>query len=408
MLSRSRALCSALIAVVVGTAGLLSGCLPADVSMAASCSAPGVSANEINLGVLYPDSGPFAVDAGAVLGGIDARVGEVNAAGGVNGRKITYDWRDDEGSFRGNEIAARDLVEDEQVFGVIELSGVSSGSAHYLADRGVPVAGVASGELWSSKPNMFSFTYVTSVAVDTQGQYVRSRGGQRAVIVDTALSSASSEAAVKYARSLLAAGVRVVERVSFTPGIDDPVRAAVRIVNARADTIIGLVAPDTLVGILNVLRQAGHEPKVILSDSGYSHDFLRHHGARAAGITVPLVFRALELGGPAARTYLAAMQRHAPQLVHPENDTAVLAYISTDILLTGLRLAGECPTRQNVIDRLREVNSYDADRLISPISFQAGAGRATLCYSFVQINETGSGFKVVEPDLCGRELSPSP
>ncbi|WP_020572665.1 ABC transporter substrate-binding protein [Parafrankia discariae] len=397
-------LCSVLAALSVGAAGLLAGCSAPQADATTDCRAPGVSAQRIDLGVLYPDTGPAAEQSDAVRGGIDARLGEVNAAGGVNGRQVGYQWRDDKGSATGNAMSARDLVERQNVFGLIELSVAASGGAGYLAERGVPVTGLAHEQVWSTMPNMFAFTYVTGVAVDTQGQFVRSRGGRRAVILQPGLSAGISDTADRYARSLAASGIPVVDTVSFTPNVDNPAAAAARVVAAKADVVIGLILPDSLVGILNVLRQAGHAPKVVLSGNGYDKRLLAAFGAQAAGITVPLVYRPLELGGPATRTYLDAMNRYAPQVAQPENDTSVLAYISTDMFLEGLRLAGACPTRAAFIDRLRARNSYDAGGLISPISFRAGAGRPTTCYSFVQVNDSGNAFLVVEPGLCGNTI----
>ncbi|KPM52383.1 branched-chain amino acid ABC transporter substrate-binding protein [Frankia sp. CcI49] len=406
MLSRRRTLCAALSAVILGTASLLAGCTSPEASAAVGCTAPGVTDDQISLGVLVPDSGPAAEGFTNSLAGVEARLGAVNAAGGVNGRKVVYQWRDDKGSATGNDLGARELVERQQVFGLVELSVAASASAAYLAGQGVPVTGLANEPVWSTMPNMFAFTYVTGAAVDTQGRFVSSQGGTRAVILQPALSAGMTETGQKYEASMKAAGVRVVDIVNFTSGVDTPTAVAKRVVSAKADTIISLISPENLIGVLNLLRQAGRAPKVVLSTNGYGRELLQNFGAQAAGITMPLVYRPLELGGPATEAYLDAMTRYAPQVTHPENDASVLAYIATDIYLEGLRLAGACPNRQGFIGRLRAVNSYDAGGLISPISFRTDALRPTTCYSFVQANAAGNGFLVVEPDLCGSAISP--
>ncbi len=384
----------------------LVGCGPGDTSSVAACASPGVSDDRIDLGVLYPDSGPVSPIFEAARAGIDARLGAVNAAGGINGRRVVYQWRDDQGSPLANGIAARDLVDQRRVFGVVELSVAASGSAGYLAQQGVPVTGLASEQVWSQDRNMFAATTATDAAVDTQGRFVRDQGGSRAVILQTALSAGISTTASTYARSLAAAGVQVLGAVTFTTGVDDPVAVARRIVAARADTIVGIIEPKDLVAVLTVLRNAGHNPKVVLSANGYDHALLRAVGPQAAGISVPVFYKPFEIGGPGINAYLAAMRQFAPQVAQPEQDIAVISYISADIFLRGLQLAGSCPTRQGFIDGLRAVNSYDADGLISTISFRAGAARPTTCYSFVQANPAGNGYVVVEPNLCGHELSP--
>ncbi|SNQ46258.1 ABC-type branched-chain amino acid transport system, periplasmic component [Frankia canadensis] len=393
-------------AVLLAVGAGLAGCSSSDPASVAACASPGVDDHQISLGVLYPDSGPVAGIYAAARAGIDARLGAANAAGGVHGRRITYQWRDDQGVPLPNGIGARELVEQRGVFGLIELSVAAAGSAAYLTQRGVPVTGMASDDIWTRAPNMFAATTSTGAAVDTQGQFVQERGGRRAVILQTALSPAQSSAAESYARSLVAAGVQVLGTVTYTSGVDDPALVARRIAATRADTVVGVIEPHDLVDVVDALRGGGYNPKVVLSANGYDHDLLQTYGPRMAGIAVPVFYRPFELGGPGINAYVTAMHRFAPQVTQPEQDIAVAAYISTDIFLRGLDLAGACPTRARFIEALRGVNSYDADGLINTISFRVGPARPTTCYSFVQANTTGSGFVVVEPNLCGHLLNP--
>lgn len=392
-------------ALFVACAGL-AACDSSDPASVAACTSPGVSDHQVNLGVLYPDSGPVAGIFAAARAGIDARLGVANAAGGIHGRRVTYQWRDDQAMPLSNGIAARELVEQRGVFGLVELSVAESGSAAYLTQRGVPVTGIASDSVWTRAPNMFAATTATGAAVDTQGQFVREQGGHRAVILQTALSPALSVTGDSYARSLTAAGVQVLGTLTYTSGADDPALTARRIANIHADTIVAIIEPRDLVAVLDALRGGGYQPKVVLSANGYDHELLATYGPQMAGIAVPVFYRPFELGGRGTSMYVSAMRVYAPQVKQPEQDVAVAAYISTDIFLRGLDLAGSCPTRARFVDALRAVNSYDADGLINTISFRAGPARPTTCYSFVQANAVGSGFVVVEPNLCGHELNP--
>ena len=45
---------------------------------------------EIKMGILYPATGPNQAVFSPYLSGIEARFAVANAAGGVNGRKVTY------------------------------------------------------------------------------------------------------------------------------------------------------------------------------------------------------------------------------------------------------------------------------------------------------------------------------
>ncbi|MCM3883263.1 ABC transporter substrate-binding protein [Frankia sp. R82] len=381
-------------AIVLLASVLLGGCSSTDSASAVVCVSPGVSDRQVDLGVIYPQTGPASGIFGAVRAGVDARLGAANAAGGIHGRKVVYQWRDDQGTPQTNVAAAHDLVEQQHVFGVIGLSVAGPASTAYLSQAGVPVTGTAYGQYGAN-----------AVAVDTPGRFVYEQGGRRAVILQTALSRAVSNSAASYGRSLAAAGVQVLGAITYTDGVDDPAVVGRRIAQTGADTVIGVLAPRDLVTVVDAVRGGGYPLKAVLSASGYDHQLLRTVGPRMAGISIPVFYRPFELGGRGVQAYVDAMRRYAPQVAEPEQDMAVAAYISTDMFLRGLALAGPCPTRSGFQIALRTLNSYDADGLISPISLRSAAGQTSACYSFVQANAAGNGFVVVEPNLCGRELT---
>ncbi|WP_101836449.1 ABC transporter substrate-binding protein [Frankia canadensis] len=388
---------------LLGAAACSSGESSADTG---SCTAPGVDPSRINLGVIFPDTGAESSFFAGVRAGIDARLGAANAAGGVHGRKITYEWRDDQSDRRRNSIAADSLVGGRNVFGVIETTFGSPGGADALSRANMPVTGVAIEPDWLTHRNMFSFAYTASDPVDTHGRFVRSRGGTRAVIVHTDLSAGASFTAGQYARSLRAAGVQVVDDLSYTAGADTPESFAARVAASDPDAIVSVMNQADFIQILRALRAAGHDPKVILAISGYDQQLLRKSGPAMAGVSVPLFYRPFEAGGPAIGRYLDAMRHFAPQVLEPRQDTAMLSYISADMFVRGLELAGPCPSGQRVIDALHAVTRYDADGLIAPINIRDGYAKPTTCYDYVQVNSAGTAFGPGETRLCGAALTP--
>ncbi|WP_158230513.1 ABC transporter substrate-binding protein, partial [Pseudofrankia asymbiotica] len=153
-----------------------------------SCAAtPGVTASTINTGLLYTDSGPTSEGLTAFRAGIDARFGLVNANGGINGRKITYTWRDDQGAAGTNLTQAQELVTRDSIFGLIEgPNGTEAGSADYLEQQHLPVVGLGSDSVWLTHDNMFSWLFVNTTPSTVFGDYVRAQGGTRAAMVGLA------------------------------------------------------------------------------------------------------------------------------------------------------------------------------------------------------------------------------
>nr|MDT0664616.1 ABC transporter substrate-binding protein [Micromonospora sp. DSM 115978] len=71
--------------------------------------------DDVTFGLIYPDTGLTADLFTAVRAGVDARIGLANAAGGIHGRHVSYEWRDDTAVPGINLQAARTLVEQEDV-----------------------------------------------------------------------------------------------------------------------------------------------------------------------------------------------------------------------------------------------------------------------------------------------------
>ena len=67
-----------------------------------------------------------------------ARIDAENAKGGVNGRKINVEYIDDK-SGGGNLTAAQDLVQNRNVFAVVDNSAFAFLTWRYLKDQAVPM-----------------------------------------------------------------------------------------------------------------------------------------------------------------------------------------------------------------------------------------------------------------------------
>ena len=91
---------------------------------------PGLSSNEILIGGTVPLSG-IAASYASVGRGAEAYFKYVNARGGVNGRRITYKYVDDQYNPAQTVQATRELVQQDRVFAIFN----SLGTEHNLATR---------------------------------------------------------------------------------------------------------------------------------------------------------------------------------------------------------------------------------------------------------------------------------
>ncbi|WP_026239302.1 ABC transporter substrate-binding protein [Parafrankia discariae] len=397
------------LSAVLLCAAALTGCRSDAAQSAPPCVTEGVTADEVKLGLLFPDTGLGAVTFSAARAGIDARFGAVNAAGGVHGRRIVYDWRDDTAKASMNLTTARTLVERENVFGMLETSTVASGSAAYLAERGIPVLGIAVEDAWAKYRNMFSFNYSFTAkgSVDTFGKFVHERGGTKAMILYNPLDpTVSTHIAEEFTSSFQSVGI-----TTTTVGTDDnPVSAqadeiAQQMAAQGVDTLAGTLSTEGLARVVAAVRRQHVPLKAILSSSPAPNaDLLQTYGAQLAGVTTFAAYIPLETKSPALDSYRAAMATYAPQLQDTDQTLALVGYIIADMFIRGLEETGDCPTRQGYIDALRAVKGYNAGGLIGDIDLERDFGKPAECYSFVEVNAEGSAIQIVSPNYCGHRL----
>jgi branched-chain amino acid transport system substrate-binding protein len=140
-------------------------------SAAAAAETPGVTAQEIKVGGIFPFSGP-ASPIGLVGRGILAYVQSINDRGGINGRKINYIAYDDAYSPPKAVEHARKLVESDEVAFMFSQLGTpgNSATAKYLNSRGVPAIGIVSGS--NKFTNVADYPRLTTslVSFDTEGK----------------------------------------------------------------------------------------------------------------------------------------------------------------------------------------------------------------------------------------------
>ena len=102
----------------------------------------GVTATTINLGNIVTKSGAFGPDQFTPFYyGAAAFFSDLNARGGVNGRKVVFNTCDDAGTDAGNDSCARSLVDQEKVFALVANTCLTCAGLKYAASKAVPSVG---------------------------------------------------------------------------------------------------------------------------------------------------------------------------------------------------------------------------------------------------------------------------
>jgi ABC-type branched-subunit amino acid transport system substrate-binding protein len=143
-----------------------------------SASAPGVTATSITLGSHQPLTGPVAPGYSEIAPAVKAMFQYINAKGGVNGRTINYTYEDDAYNPSQTATVVRKLVEQNNVFGILNGLGTPTHQQvqGFLNSQKVPDLFVASGCVCWNDTTKYPYTtgYQTNYEIEGRilGNYI--------------------------------------------------------------------------------------------------------------------------------------------------------------------------------------------------------------------------------------------
>ena len=350
---------------------------------------PGITDSTIKVGVISPETGPNGSSyAPSTVQGIRARIDRANKSGELGKRTIELVTKDDQGNQANNLTAAQQLVEQEKVFGIIELTTVPDGSAKYLNQQKIPVAGWHNGfKEWGIYPNMFSWRNSqppdASQTFTSRNADVMKALGAKKVAVVGANQAASAIFANQIAQAVSKTkGLKLVYKTTdVTPEQQEFTGVAAEIKKSGADGVYTGLAGLQANALSQAIKDAGIKLKAIVFPGGYDDRVLGLPGYEGAYMGTE--FKPLEVGSPGLTQFENDMKADG---YSPERFFGIQGYFAADTFVEGVKEAGVgCPTRKAFINNLRLVKSYDAGGSFIPVNYSEIFGRIFYCVYYVQI-----------------------
>jgi branched-chain amino acid transport system substrate-binding protein len=370
-------------AAVVALAACSSSTSTSSSPTAAGSSSSAVAAGNgapIKIGVLTSITGSTA--SGFTPGtesGVKARLGLVNAAGGVNGHKVTYVMADDASSPAGAATAVRKLIEQDHVTAILDVSSWFFGAYSIAVQAGVPVFGVGfdGGPEWANPKNTNLF--------DTSGNgnytLVSSDYGiiakQLGVTKAGALGYSNSPSSMLTANAFMAAtqhyGIAKGFQTGIAFGSTDVGPVVLGIKNSGTDGFYPVTIPNTAFAVVVGLAQAGVKMKMVLLPTGYGGDLLASKAATAAanGVYFYTDLAPVETGNAGAKKLQDALQTYAGATAGTiPGFSNYQGWLTADALVAALGTAGSNPTSSSIISGFRNSTTWDAGGLyVHPVDF---------------------------------------
>jgi branched-chain amino acid transport system substrate-binding protein len=359
----------------------------------------GVTAKEIKLGLISSATGIAGSTFQNTEAGFKACIDATNAKGGVNGRKLTYEFYDD-GAVT-NLQGVQDLVQNRGVFAVANISPFAFQGYQFLLDNGVPmVGGGFDGPQYGQpgKEDLISLAGNVSPTVGVQydglGKLLKKLGAKNVAALSYKISASSIAAAENFMKySVPAAGLNPAYlNTTLDFGTTDVGPQVLAMKEKNVDAVqLPLVASSNF-AILQTAAQNNLKFKAAVLLTGYGQDLLDQPVAATLGPEVLLAaaYAPVELKTKATKQFQADLKKSdgftdVPDFGH------YYGYLGCNLTVAGLEAAGKDLTREGFIDATKELGTWDAAGLTcQPIDVSRenfGTSRPTSCGWYVQVKD---------------------
>ena len=346
---------------------------------AARAAEVGVTDKDIKVGILGSLTGPAAIFGTGNLAGATIAFEEINAAGGVNGRKIEWISLDDESSPPKAIAAYKRLVDQEKVFAVFGPASSAVGQAlvpTFKASTTPTFVSIFSTPAVTEPPIPMLFR--TGVMNDRQqgsaiADYVVDSLGAKKI----ALVSQSDEYGKRGGEAVVARlaerKMALVSNEVFNISDTDFTAQISRTIQAAPDVLIVYGYPNPSAIITRQAKQLGLKAKIMGANSAGSRKYPQIVGEAAAGTQNILTLKVLPEGDdPAAVKFRTTFEKRFPDLARQGRPDLgdVLGYGGALVFLEGLKRAGPQLTQAGFVKALESLKGFETG-LTLPTTFSA-------------------------------------
>ena len=328
---------------------------------AGSATAPGVTADTIRLGTFCDLSGPNATIGMAALRGYSAYYDHINHWGGVHGRKIEMIVKDDRFDPGRTQVAARELITQDEVFAIVSPLGTPTNLAvlEYLLHEQIPVISPHSGvSQWSTPLKRTYFALQPSYRVEGQllAQYVLDELRPSSVGIFFVDDEFGWEGVTALRKELSRAGVEPVVTVTHSVGESTPSNWLAALMDRQPSLVVLYTYVKPAADLLRAAHQAGFRPDWLGSYVVSGPDLFQLAGPEATH-------------GLRATSYPAGPRYHRGEVLFRKLLTrgyadespgthSRIGYAAAQLVVEGLQRVGPNLTRDSLIAALEGIQDW--------------------------------------------------
>ncbi len=372
---------------------------------AQDASTTGITPTSVTVGNVSIISGPVPGLFEGAPTGVKAYFDMINSEGGVDGRKLLVDSRDDAFSGQQNLTQTRGAIaSDFALVGSFSLFD-GYGCSALASDTAVPDVSVTLDPGTNALPNDFSAQPLSGQGSLGTVEYYKKHYPKDTTVgaIVSDVASAETQMAQEFA-SMKSEGYKIAYVDDINPLQSDFTTDVINMKNAGVNAVDlgGIDWQDAAIFVQNAATQNWHPGLIFSTGSAYADQFISHAGGPAVtdGIQIGQVY-ALYLGQdaksvPAVKQFDTYVKKVNPSWV-PDLYT-LFGWASAEMFVQALKAAGPHPTRGAVMAQLKKITSFTANGLtggsdpaaktVSPCFLMAGIKNG----NFVRELPKGGGF----------------
>ena len=401
-----------IVGVSVAIAIAAGGALPAHAVTPAAD--PGVSKTQIVIGTTTPLTGPAAPGYKDIPAASKAYFDYVNAAGGINGRKIKFVVYDDQYNPAKAKSATNQLILKDKAFAILGALGTAPHSA-VVADlnrRGIPDVFVNTGASIFDNPSKFpmTFPYFPSYLVEAKVMAYYIENDAKLNDMKRCLFVQDGEFGDNAGVGFNAAGMKFDTTVSYFSGQQvSPFTSQITTMkNAGCELVVFFGVTSATAQALGTAAKAGFKPTWMITSVGSEPDVLSGIlGASAkallAGVYTPNFLVPLEEG---TNAFIAQMKVIADRNNLPWNFYTLYGINTAYVFSQALKAAGPNLTRKGLVNALQTKSSTFRSAAVVPLSISAKSHQGLTGYWMGQY-DTNATLKRLTPGIITATNSPT-
>lgn len=336
---------------------------------------PGVTPTEIVVGTWAPLSGPAAAW-GTLTRGMDAYFQHINAQGGIHGRRIRLEVRDDVYMPARTVAVVRELIDRVGVFAFVGGVGTANGLAaqQFILEAGVPWISPATGaSIWANPPKHYIFAtftnYIVEAALLTRHAVTQMGKTRIGVLYQNDMFGRDGLTGVQQEIARLAGRATLVAAIPYEPAETRMLLQAQRFREAGAEVIIIWSTPPVAASIAVETRALGFTPQLMTSSVVADPILFQLAGDAWEGAILASFLPLPGVDPEATAVFQNIIMRYAPDAAR-QPFFALAGVAFAEPFVEALRRAGPQLTRERLIAALESLRNFN-EGLLDNITFGA-------------------------------------